>query len=265
MPPLWRFIDSGDLDGSVNMAVDEALFRSLSAPDARPVLRLYGWCIPTLTAGRFQKVRDAVALERCGALQIPVVRRFTGGALVYHSQEVAYSVSCSPHHLHGCTGQIQLSHLVFSSLLRFFAKLGLSAAPRPGADSPRRSEGLLCCLEREPWDIMVEGRKVGGHAMRRQRGALFQHGTIPLAADFSEMTPLLRSPLVTAPLSSSLADFGLTPDRAEIARLFLEAFSDTLSVDFVADTLQPDEDSLARKLMVTRYGRPSWNLDGRMA
>ncbi|HMA54202.1 MAG TPA: lipoate--protein ligase family protein, partial [Acidobacteriota bacterium] len=38
----------------------------------------------------------------------------------------------------------------------------------------------FCFAGRESYDILIEGRKIGGNAQRRLRNAVFQHGSIPL-------------------------------------------------------------------------------------
>jgi lipoate-protein ligase A len=265
MSTLWRLIDTGALDCSANMAVDEALLRSQGAPDAPPVLRLYGWTTPAITVGRFQQVRSLLDLDRCQERYIPVLRRFTGGGLVYHSNDLAYSIICSSHHLPGYTGPDHLSRSVFSALHSFYGRLGLSAAPFSDTARSCRTGNPLCCVGREPWDIVVAGRKVGGHAMRRQRMLLFQHGTIPLLTYASELLPLLRCPPDRALPAACLGDFGPVPMWGDLSRLVVEAFRETIPGDLVADTLHTGEEKLARELMGNKYGRTSWNLEGAAA
>ena len=72
----WRLLDSGPLDGAMNMAVDVALMgRARRTGEA--VFRTYTWTGPTLSLGRNQRARDrydaATLEERC----VAVVRRPT--------------------------------------------------------------------------------------------------------------------------------------------------------------------------------------------
>ena len=68
----WRLIVTSPLPGYENMAIDEALLRSFDPAVSTPLLRLYGWVLPTLSLGRFQKTPDVLDIERCRADNLPV-------------------------------------------------------------------------------------------------------------------------------------------------------------------------------------------------
>ena len=66
--------------GPLNMAIDEVLL-----PTARPaILRFYRWNAPSVSFGYF--VRFAEARETAGNRD--VVRRWTGGGIVPHSEDL---------------------------------------------------------------------------------------------------------------------------------------------------------------------------------
>src|ERR1035438_5738432 len=92
----WRLIVSGPLDGVSNMAVDEALFSMFSPEVSLPVLRLYSWEPPAVSLGRFQIPDEVLNLEKCAAEGVMVVRRITGGGMIFHADELTYSIVCSP-------------------------------------------------------------------------------------------------------------------------------------------------------------------------
>ena len=78
------------------MAVDEALWRT-AALRARPLLRVYGWDKPSVSFGYFQKFPADLAGRYA------IVRRPTGGGIVYHGDGVdtTYTVVVPPgHRLH---------------------------------------------------------------------------------------------------------------------------------------------------------------------
>jgi len=92
MNDSWRFIDSGNCEASFNMAIDEAIAISVRKGDVPPTLRLYGWDVPSVSIGCFQKIRD-INVEYCGEKNIPIVRRPTGGRAILHYQDITYSFS----------------------------------------------------------------------------------------------------------------------------------------------------------------------------
>ncbi|MGB7630634.1 MAG: lipoate--protein ligase family protein, partial [Candidatus Deferrimicrobium sp.] len=179
----WRLIDTGPLDGASNMAIDEALLDNFDPGKSTPVLRLYGWSPPALSLGRFQDAGEVLDLDRCRADGVSVVQRITGGGVIYHAEELTYAIVCAPHHLPGETTIKESYRFLTGFLLSFYRELGLPAAY--AAEVPEDTSRLgkrtpFCFAGRESYDILIDGRKIGGNAQRRLRRAVFQHGSIPL-------------------------------------------------------------------------------------
>ncbi|MBC7841414.1 MAG: lipoate--protein ligase family protein, partial [Gemmatimonadaceae bacterium] len=94
--PLWsgtvRLSRGGVHDAATNMALDEAML--LTAADTGDTLvRLYQWERPSVSFGRNQRCEGVYSLERCEALDVPAVRRLTGGRALVHAREVTYAVA----------------------------------------------------------------------------------------------------------------------------------------------------------------------------
>ena len=81
----WRFIEEGKGDGVANMVTDQAILQACNEGKAPPTLRFYGWNRPTLSLGYSQVEARHVDRGRCRALDIPMVRRPTGGRAVLHN------------------------------------------------------------------------------------------------------------------------------------------------------------------------------------
>ena len=75
----WRLLNTGCSDGATNMAIDEALMRSVSVGRSLPTLRFYAWEPPCVSIGYNQSLRDEVDLDRCRERGYTWVRRPTGG------------------------------------------------------------------------------------------------------------------------------------------------------------------------------------------
>ena len=73
------------------MALDEALLRGAAAR-GRPLLRVYAWAQPAASFGYFQKFPAHLAGTYA------VVRRPTGGGVVYHGDDTTYTVIAPPAH-----------------------------------------------------------------------------------------------------------------------------------------------------------------------
>ena len=92
MRPRWRFLNTGAADGPYNMAVDEAVLRSVRKQQIPPTLRIYAWNPAAISVGYGQPVHRDIDVEKCRRSGTPIVRRLTGGRAVLHDEEITYSV-----------------------------------------------------------------------------------------------------------------------------------------------------------------------------
>jgi lipoyl(octanoyl) transferase len=263
--PVWRLIDTGALDGPSNMALDEALLSCFDADCSLPVLRLYGWDPPALSLGRYQDAGAALRLERCAADQIPVVRRMTGGGIIFHAQELTYSIVCSPGHLGEAAGVKEGFRRLCAFLLGTYRRLGLQAnfAADLNPDGERLGERTAFCFAgKEEFDVLVNGRKIGGNAQRRLRGAILQHGSIPLQSRVKDALCYLRETAPGAAAAASLAELGLYPEPAFLKEMLIASFEESLGVRLMPDAVSEEEARVATLLEETKYRCDAWNLEG---
>src|SRR5213083_1989309 len=78
------FHDDAACSAAMNMAIDEALLEFAVVPS----IRLYRWHAPALSFGYFGKFADVAdySIER------DLVRRWTGGGIVFHGDDLTYSI-----------------------------------------------------------------------------------------------------------------------------------------------------------------------------
>ncbi|GFO62772.1 lipoate--protein ligase family protein [Geomonas paludis] len=262
----WRLIDTGPLEGPANMALDEALLNCFQKDPTRPVLRLYGWNPATLSVGRYQNAAAALNLDLCREEGVPVVRRMTGGGIIYHAAEVTYSVVCAPEHLGDRTGVKDGFRKLCGFLLGTYQRLGLDA--RFAVDWNPAEERLgertsFCFAGKEEFDVVVNDRKIGGNAQRRLSGAILQHGSIPLESRVQQGLRYLKEPAPGAARSVSLSELGHTPEQDELKRLLVDSFQERMGVDLVPEPPTDQEMVTAGKLEEHKYRCPSWTFEGR--
>ena len=265
--PLWRLIDGAPLDGPANMALDEALLCCFDAQHSLPVLRLYGWEPPALSVGRYQDAAAALDLELCAADGIPVVRRMTGGGIIFHAQELTYSIVCAPEQVGEAVGVKDGFRRLCGFLLGTYQRLGLDSAfatdlNHAGAPLGRRT--AFCFAGKEEFDVLVNGRKIGGNAQRRLRGAILQHGSIPLESRVSDALRYLKEPAPGAAGAVSLAELGLRPELAALKRMLIDAFQERLGVRLQVTPPSGAELVTAARLEQTKYRCDDWNLAGKL-
>lgn len=260
----WRLIDTGPLDGPANMAVDEALLSCFDRNSSLPILRLYGWDPPALSLGRYQDA-GALILERCGADGIPVVRRMTGGGIIYHACEVTYSIVCAPEHIGEGTGVKDGFRRLCGFLLGAYHRLGLDASFATDTNAAAERLGVrtdFCFAGKEEFDIVVDGRKIGGNAQRRLSGAILQHGSIPLVNRVRDGLRYLKEPAPGAEASVSLAELGLHPEPGELNGVLVESFQEWLGTTLVPARLSGREEETALRLEREKYRSDGWNIEG---
>ena len=165
-PDLHVFDDAEHRSAAMNMAIDEALFETANAPS----LRFYGWGRPALSFGYFGAFAE-VEEER---ERRDVVRRWTGGGIVLHGNDLTYAVI-----LPRRNGEVQpASQRLYAEIHGAIARALGPHLPVELATSnaPRRS--AACFANPVTADVLLAGRKIAGAAQRRTRSGLLHQGSI---------------------------------------------------------------------------------------
>jgi lipoate-protein ligase A len=190
----FRLIRSEPSDAMYNMALDEKIFHRY-LEDGIPAFRVYGWKTPSFTYGVSQKPANEIDVERCAHDGVHIAKRMTGGGVLFHHSEITYSLVCAKEDI-GEPAAVFVSYRKISAfLISFYRSLGLEAsfALEAGDFKKRCVPHGLCSASREKYDIIINGRKIGGNAQKRKRHAVFQHGSIPLSIDWAFMRRYVRS------------------------------------------------------------------------
>ena len=165
-------------DAALNMAIDETLLRHARAP----ILRIYCWARPAVSFGYFGKWADAARAwpER------ELVRRWTGGGIVPHGNDVTYSLFVPRDHPFFTVSPREsycAIHECVAGVLKGAVLAGL-AAPQTSA----------ACFENPvQHDVLIENRKVAGGAQRRTKCGLLHQGSIQNAGCVTELSERFSS------------------------------------------------------------------------
>lgn len=263
---IWRLIDTGPCSGRENMAIDESFFRCFDPAVSQPVLRLYGWQPSALSLGRFQKAGEDLDLTRCVADNLTIVRRITGGGAIYHADELTYSLVCSPTQIPAASSVKDSFRVLTSFLLDFYHTLGLQAdyavdLVPPGSRLGERTP--LCFAGKESYDILINGRKIGGNAQRRSREVIFQHGSIPLNNRVAQgLCYMKTAPHGVEQATTCLIDEGVSGSYEELKQALVQQFAKQLGAVLQPDGLTRQELALSEKLGTEKYHHHHWNIEG---
>jgi lipoate-protein ligase A len=267
----WRFIDTGTLDGPSNMALDEALLSSFNPDTGQPVFRLYGWSPAAFSIGRFQEAGATLDLDKCIDQGVSAVRRMTAGGLIYHADEITYSIVCAPRHIPDARSVKDSYRKLCGFLLLTYQKLGLNpefavdgnhAAVRLGQRTP------LCFAGREECDIVIEGRKIGGNAQRRMKGVIFQHGSIPLKNCLPEALGFVLEKEKPANLEQntvSIKELDVPADAGTLRNMLAKSLEECFGITLLNSFPTTEEIKAAGWLRLNKYSTDSWNREGRHA
>jgi lipoyl(octanoyl) transferase len=258
----WRLLDTGHADPYVNMATDEALLLAYGpCCNSMPVLRIYGWLPASFSIGYSQDPSIELDLEKCQREGVPFVRRMTGGGIVFHARELTYSIVCSENIINEKCFAKETYKTLCSFILKAYNAMGLKAEFSSAAKKPPKS-GWVCFQERERYDIIVNGKKIGGNAQRRKKGLIFQHGSIPLCSDFNKSLEFFnKRPARIGDNTCSLSEAmkrGIGYD--EFKDILIDSFKNAFCAELVQDTLRPKEKALRNILLKSKYKTRQWNI-----
>jgi len=266
----WRLIADTGRTGAWNMAVDEAILQAVAGGNSPATLRFYGWEPPCLSLGRSQPHSEA-DLRACAKAGSGHVRRPTGGRAILHKDELTYSI-CLPLDDPRAAGDIVESYRRLSEgMAEGLRLLGVGverAEPRSDSDGV----SAACFDAPAGHEITVGGRKLLGSAQSRVRGALLQHGSLPLFGDIAAIVDFLTLPArQRQALRARLRATALTLEEAagrrvafhEAAKALRQGISEALNVRLEEGRLTSEEMASADALHAGKYATLEWWLGKR--
>lgn len=256
---VWNLIvDKTPLKGSLNMAIDDYLFQSLTdSPETH--LRFYTWERPTASLGYSQKVSQVLDAEFCRNNGVDIVRRMTGGKLVLHHKEVTYSVCSSDTEIFS-PQLVESYSLISKGLMRGLEKMGLEPCL---ADAPPDfyTKGNLPCFSYPARnEVEVRGKKIIGSAQKRIKSRFIQHGSIPL----EEEDELLRS---VTPMGGRQEDIRMISLQNALEKKvsfewviehLKEGFSQYFGIDLKPKVFTKQEMEAIIKIQKEKYENDAW-------
>ena len=206
---LTVYQDLTTRSAAINMAIDEALLETAKIPS----IRFYRWNSPALSFGYFGRFADVAPY----AAERDLVRRWTGGGIVFHGDDLTYSIIIPAQDAVFAQSSAFIYAAIHSALRdalnidgqraelapaaeatvtdcesssgadRGYNPSSCSHAPVarptarwPACDGPqgRGYSRHLCFANPVSADVMIDSRKIAGAAQRRTRAGLLHQGSI---------------------------------------------------------------------------------------
>ena len=217
--------EAGAHSAAINMAIDEALLESLTLP----AVRFYRWQSPALSFGYFGRFADVASYQS----ERDLVRRWTGGGIVFHGEDLTYSILIPANNAAFAESSMSIYEKIHRALCDALLASVIAGVGEPrscrATIKPRRaciSEARYNCF-RTPVhaDVMIDGRKVAGAAQRRTLRSLLQQGSI---------------------------------QGIDIGNGLAERFAQALSANCCERKVDEEILKPARKLAQQKYGTESW-------
>lgn len=181
MNDQWQVIESKNLSAEAIMAKDAFLLDQLNEKSF-PILHLYEWESPCLTYGYFIDLTLQLNMENVEHLGIQKARRPTGGGIIFHIFDLAFSVLIPAHHPRFSMNTFENYALINEKVVE-----AVSHFTKPFWEPYLLSEEPLClekdcqsfCMAKQTrFDLIAKGKKIGGAAQRRTKAGLLHQSSL---------------------------------------------------------------------------------------
>lgn len=246
MADILRVLDTGVLEGRLNIAIGQAIIEAHQQKNIPDTLRFLRFP-PTALIGRHQALAQEVNLEYCRRNGIGVVRRITGGGAIFMEPGLLGWELAFHRRTLGVQSLPDLTREICEAAADGISRTGVRARFRPRND------------------IEVDGRKISGTGGFFDGDTLFFQGTVLVDMDPKAMTSALRIPeakLARHKLDSAaqrvvtlrelLGDE--TPGLEAIQESLSDAFSERLGLTVLHGTLTDAERLHADELLREEIG-----------
>ena len=179
----WEVIDTGVASAEANMNRD-AEFLSRLGERERPLIHYYDWEGECATYGLLVNPEQFIDIEAASEHGVTLARRPTGGGIVFHIWDLAFSVlvpAKSPLFSKNTLENYALiNNAVLYAVEEFLEKApDLKLTPQDGP-ALEKAGTRFCMARPTKYDVVVEGRKVAGAAQRMTKEGFLHQGTIAL-------------------------------------------------------------------------------------
>jgi lipoate---protein ligase len=242
---MWEILDTGARSATENMQIDAELLEG-AWEKTRPVLHLYDWEGDCATYGYFVDPGKYLNLDGVKNRSLNLARRPTGGGIVFHVWDMAFSVvvpSCRPEFsLNTLDNYSFVNRAVLGAVKEFIREhsdLTLTTEDFAAMDLQCQH---FCMAKPTKYDLILEGKKVAGAAQRKTKGGFLHQGTISLVMppedylhevlrDDSQVFEAMK--LYTFPILGAQASVHETLEAKAFLKTLLATHLNQLSLEYV--------------------------------
>lgn len=179
----WEVIDTGQRSAAENMRIDGDLLDTL-AERQNPILHFYDWKGDCATYGYFVDPADYLDLKGAERRGLSLARRPTGGGIIFHVWDLAFSVLVPATHPGFSENTLEnyafVNGAVLAAAKEFLGGRGGFSLIPDDADALDASCERFCMARPTKYDVMLEGRKIAGAAQRKSKAGFLHQGSFAL-------------------------------------------------------------------------------------
>lgn len=193
---MIRILDSGSKSAKELMKTDEMLLEELKSDDT-PILHFYRFQEKAATFGHFLQPEEYIDLKKAKAFGLDSSKRPTGGGVIFHIWDLAFSVLIPSQHEGYFQDPLKNYAYVNGIVLKAIESFLSGASPLnllPEEIGPMDAHSKAFCMAKPTkYDIMIQGKKIAGAAQRRKKQGYLHQGSISLSMpNFHDLSLILH-------------------------------------------------------------------------
>lgn len=166
------------------MDLDQKLLDEMDPENRHGILHMYDWDGPSGTYGYFINKDKILSLEGVKKHRLNLAKRPTGGGIVLHLSDLAFSVIVPSSHVGYHEKTLDNYHYINNKVKKALAAFIQATHLKLLPFDPVGLDGFcqnFCMAKPTIYDVMYEGKKIAGAAQRKKRHAFLHQGSISLA------------------------------------------------------------------------------------
>ena len=177
----WLLFEDSAHSPQKNMDIDVELLELSSTFGGRPLLRFYDWDRPSASVGYVQKEEIVPDQDK-----YTVVRRPTGGGVVYHDIDFTYTVVVPKGHWIEKLDRVESYHVFHRAIVRGLKFFSLECLLADSIATKTDRATMQCFVTPTKYDVLCTNItpgttvKVAGSAQRRTKNGILHQGSITL-------------------------------------------------------------------------------------
>jgi lipoate---protein ligase len=238
---VWKYLHTGTSNAEKNMAIDCSLLQDLQY-DGEPTLHIYDWEESSLTYGHFICLENFLLPKGIQKHKRQIARRPTGGGILLHGSDFTFSVLLPGSHPSFSRNTLSnyqfINQTVLETLHCFLGGNAICSLLPEEPEKVNQQCVSFCMAKPTKYDLMINGKKVGGGALRKTKEGFLHQGSICLTLPSEEFLNALFPPqsiVVDAMRQNSYPLLGskvslrrLEETKTEISKQLFLCFSKTL-------------------------------------